>query len=432
MLTRTGTAELHNPLNLIDRYLLRQLIGWYVAIIGVIVFLLSLETIPGLLDQLSKVNESIRLVARSLASLVPEYVAVAIPISLFLSTAISFRRLAMAGELDVFAASGIGNWRMLRVPLALGLTSCVLVVGLRGYLQPAGERQLDSIGRTVESGEFGFALEAGVSHLVAPGARLYFARAESRSGRLENVLFESGKLTIAAGSATLRWNSQDRLVLSLRNGDLIWRSDGGIPHVLRFGRFRLTIPAPVPAPRRLSPPRDRLDRFDFAQLAAHASLDSDAAGLTAAMARASASARIADALLCCLLPLYGFVHGVPPKRSRSAIGIGVGLIEIIIFWRVSALIEDSLTTIAPIAHAGLVVAFALAGLQLAHFQQREGFGAVEQGLGRILQFMRQVLPARIFALFSARVYPEEARQPRAQIDAPRIAQVAVPERGRSM
>ena len=82
---------------LIDRYILRQVIAWYAIVLGVIVLLLCIETTPRLLAQLSGIPGATSLVVRSLASLMPEYVAIGLPIGLFLGTALTFRRLATAG-----------------------------------------------------------------------------------------------------------------------------------------------------------------------------------------------------------------------------------------------------------------------------------------------------------------------------------------------
>src|SRR5688572_24794319 len=92
---RTGTFPLPELL-LIDRYVLRQVTAWYAIVVGVVMFLLCIETTPRLLVQLAGIREGPSLVARSLASLMPEYVAIALPIGLFLGTALTFRRLATA------------------------------------------------------------------------------------------------------------------------------------------------------------------------------------------------------------------------------------------------------------------------------------------------------------------------------------------------
>ncbi len=388
--SQVGVVPLRRPLLLVDRYVLRLMLPWYGAVIGVVVFLLCLETMPRLVATLGALGDGMSLVVRSLASLIPEYVAVALPIALFLATALTVRRLAMAGELDVFAASGLDNRRLLLWPMILGLFSCLLLLGLRGYVQPAGERELDAIGLAVRSGQFGYALDPGVSHQLNRGTSLYFQRVDARSGLLENIIVHHERKIASANSAMLRRSAVSGLILWLNDVTVIWDLDSDRPRVARLRQLRLAIPFAPPRSLPRQSPRDRLDRLSLTQLLHVGTMETRMPDLAAARARASASARIAAALLCCIMPLFGFAHGPPPKRSRSAIGIGVGIVEIILFWRISALIEDRFTAAAPAAHAALVATFAFVALQLARYQQREGFGAVEQVLARMTGIARQL------------------------------------------
>ncbi|WP_158266239.1 LptF/LptG family permease [Allosphingosinicella deserti] len=371
---------------LIDRYILRQVIGWQAIVVGVVMFLLCVETTPRLLVQIAGIREAPSVLARSLASLMPEYIAIALPIGLFLGTALTFRRLARAGELDVFAASGIGNGRLLMGPAALGLLTCALLVGLRGYVQPAGERELDSIGMAVRTGQFGYSIQPGVSHRLGRDSQLYFARIDGASGRVEDVVLHHRHMVAMANRATLDLSADDHVVVALNDVTAIWGSQSGEPRVLRFRALRLAIPVSERQRPPRQPPRERLDRFSLGQLLDFDPTRDGSAEIDVAMAHASVSARAAAAILCCILPLFGFVHGVPPKRSLAAIGLGVGIIEIILFWRLSALIEDRLAPVAPAAHAFLVVFYALVAFQMMRFQQRAGLGAVEQALIHVMRY----------------------------------------------
>lgn len=362
------------------------MIGSYSIVVGVVMFLLCIETTPRLLGQLAGIREGAGLVARSLASLMPEYVAIALPIGLFLGTALTFRRLATAGELEVFAASGIGNGRLLLGPAMLGILTCALVIGLRGYMQPAGERELDAIGMAVRAGQFGYSIQSGKSHRLDRESELYFSRIDSSSGRIEDVVLKHGRMTAIASSATLDLTADDHFVLALNDVTAVWAGVARDPRVLRFRFLRLAIPVPDDRRPPKQSPRDRLDRLSLGQLLAFDSTQQGSAELNAAMAHASVSARAAAAILCCILPFFGFVHGVPPKRSRAALGLGVGIVEIILFWRISALIEDHFAPIAPAAHAALVGVYAIAAFQMMRFQRREGLGAVEQALIRATRY----------------------------------------------
>ena len=168
----------------------------------------------------------------------------------------------------------------------------------------------------------------------------------------------------------------------------------------RFRSFQLAIPIPGHQPVGGRSPRNRLDRYALPDLIALSS-GPGSAGLTQAMATASASGRIATILFCGLLPLFAFALAIPPKRTRSSLGIGVGIVVIITFWKLAALIEDQFVAFAPFGHGAVLLAFAATAFWLLRLQRRHGHGAVEAmldgTLGRI--------PAMVRARFGRRPGP---------------------------
>ena len=384
----TGRPEMPG---LIDRYLLRPLVGRFAAIVGIIVFLLSLETMPRLFEEMRGVKNGAPLVFRSLASLAPEYVGIAIPFALFLATALTFRSLAMRGELDVLAATGLSNWRLLRQPLLLGASCCLLVIALRGYLQPAGERELYRIGDSVAAGDFGFGLEPAVSHSLGRGTRLFFARVDPSGQTIQDVALEAGGYTFLASSARLQ-PTRSGLLVSLDHGDVIPPLDPASPRHFRFAHFTTAIPFDPSIPQRPVSIRDRLDQIDLDQLLG------SGPRVSAQAARAAALSRLSAAMLCLLLPVLGLVFGVPAKRSRSALGLGAGVLLILLFIRLSALVQDHFAAAAVWLDVALVGGFALASAALALVQQREGAGIVEQRLeGAVRKLARALFRVAIIA-----------------------------------
>lgn len=370
---------------LVDQYILRQVLGWYAAVVGVIVALLSLETLPRLIGQLGKVPEGIALIASALLSLTPEYLSIGIPLAVFLGTAITFRRLALAGEIDILAGSGLSDSRLLRWPVIVAIASCLLLLGLRGYWQPAGERRIDAIGLAVAGGDYGFGLEAGVPHSLAPGTDFYFSRI-SADHVLEGVFVQLGPVSVSARAARLSATPDGRVVLSLNEGVIVAEVADHGAQAGRFQSFHLAIPIPGRQPVKRQSPRNRLDRYALPDLLALPAGPASA-GLTQAMAIASASGRIATVLFCGLLPLFAFALAIPPKRSRSGFGIGVGLVIIITFWKLAALIEDQFVATAPVGHMAALLFFAAGASWLLRQQRSRGHGAVEamleSSLGRI-------------------------------------------------
>jgi lipopolysaccharide export system permease protein len=364
---------------LIDRYLLRALVGWFFGTIAVITFLLCMQTMPGFLLELAGVPDPLPILLDSLLNLIPEYIAVAVPISLFLGTALTFRRLALAGELDVLAAVGIGPGRLLRQPLLVGALCAFLVLWLRGYVQPAGERSLDLISSRVRSGEFGFGLAPGSAHSLAPDVTLFFARSDTSRHRIESVAFVGKTFTALAASASLQRSAGGGVLVVFHDGTVIPATLSNLSRVVRFRELSVLVESKPPLQHGPTDASEQLDRVDFDRLFGPG-LNPSGAPLTRTVMRAAAAARIAGALFCFVMPTAGFVLAVPPKRSRSSIGIGVGIVAIVIFWRLSALIESRFAADALLLYGGLLAAFLIASLGLVRYQQRNGPGSVEKKL----------------------------------------------------
>jgi lipopolysaccharide export system permease protein len=354
----------------------------------VTVFALMMETMPRLIARISLLGNGFYFVSQSLVSLIPEYLGIAVPLAIYLATTLAFRRLALSNELDVLAASGMGWTRLLRMPIALALAGCILSLALSGFIQPAGERRLDGLGTTAATGGLGVALPERVPNIIDRNTQLYFD-CMSPAG-LDNVFLQQGTTFVSAQTASLARGAAGDLILNLHDGVMTGTMDGKV-HTSHFTRLRWDVPFESANRPHWKPARDRLQRFDI-----HALLTATASrrtGLPQAVATASASGRCASALFVLLLPLFGFALGVPPKRSRSGLAAGFGILLILLFWRASALIEDHFAWAALQLHALLLIAFAGFGAGLFRLETRYGPGIVEQLLLRLVNRVRKLLPA---------------------------------------
>lgn len=378
--------------SIIDLYILRPMVGWYGSVVGVMLALLWLDILPRLVDQLGKVDSGAQLVLATLVALIPEYLSIGIPLAVFLGTALAFRRLALAGEIDVLAGAGLSDRRLLRWPIIIALASCLLLVGLRGYWQPAGERRIDAISSAVSNGDYGFGIEAGVPHVFGPQSSVYFDRI-GPDRVLEGIFVEQGPTIATARSARIGLSPDGDVVVRMEDGAVTTQMADRTTQAVHFQHFLIAIPAPGQANANRQSHRTQLDRYtlpDLLNLPARAR----AAGLTPPMATAAASGRIATILFCALMPLLAFALALPPKRSRSSIGLGVGIGLIVLFWKASAMIEDTAVGAAPFLHTALLLAFAALITWLLRRQFRLGHGANEAALDRSLGGVARRVAAR--------------------------------------
>lgn len=361
-------------LSIVDRYFASTIFVPLAASLGVIVMLLLLENTPRLIILMADVDRPVRLIISSMEALLPEYLAIGLLVAIYLSIALAIRRLAMLDELGALWASGMSNASILKVPIFVALLGGVLVLGLRGYVQPWGERRLDAIGIEIRTGDHGIRLRPGVITRLSDGGMLSMDRV-LQPGRLSRVFVHLGPMAFAANSAKLSFATGDQLLLHLADGN--FARQGGDGRWLGAGQFRaLTVAIPVEMPP--SHPKsiqDRIDRRSLSRLLIQARGGESGLAPHREQAKAAIEARGISALFCLFLPFLALPLAIPPKRSRSAIGLFVGIVLIIGFIRASTAIEAQVSG-AAINFALLLAAYGFACWLLMRATAREA-GSIE-------------------------------------------------------
>src|SRR3954468_3580697 len=98
--------------------------------------LLLLEKMLRLFDFVAEEGGPVSVVGRMLASLIPEYLSLGIPIGLMLGILLAFRRLATSSELDVMQAVGMSYGRLLRVPFYYAGVLAMVDFAILGFVAP--------------------------------------------------------------------------------------------------------------------------------------------------------------------------------------------------------------------------------------------------------------------------------------------------------
>ena len=190
----------------IDRYLARLILVPLLATLTLAAMLLILDKMLRLFDFVVSEGGPVGVVWRMLANLVPEYLALGIPIGLLLGTLLAFRKLALSSELDSLRAVGLGYTRLLRVPYLFAIALMGLNVAIVGFVQPVaryGYEQLrfdlrsGALGASIKVGEFtnlGKRMTLRVEASEDKGRLLHgvFVRAETRDGRTIAVTADHG------------------------------------------------------------------------------------------------------------------------------------------------------------------------------------------------------------------------------------------------
>lgn len=211
----------------LDRYLLREIAISLVVGLGLFVVVLVFAQILAISDAITGLGISGADLMRALLYSMPPLLGLLLPASLLFATLLAVGRWSSDREILALSAAGISPYRLLRVPLALGLLlggiSAVSMAwgeawgirGLRSLMSRSAQRSLAS---GVRPGEF---------HEWLPGVTF---RAQRTQGELMyDVMFADLRnvrrpLVVSAREGTVKVGERARdIVFDLRDGAMVLR-----------------------------------------------------------------------------------------------------------------------------------------------------------------------------------------------------------------
>jgi lipopolysaccharide export system permease protein len=387
----------------IDRYIARLILVPLLATLALASMLLVLDKMLRLFDFVVSEGGPVGVVWRMLANLVPEYLALGIPLGLLLGTLLAFRKLALSSELDSLRAVGLSYTRLLKVPYLFAVALMALNVAIVGFVQPVaryGYQQLrfdlrsGALGASIKVGEFtnlGKRMTLRVEASEDKGRLLHgvFVRAETRDGRTIVVTADHGTF--------LATDDPDVILLRLSNGRLVHNSPRyRAPRVLRF-RIQ-DLPVDLPAVARF---RGR-GRGEEQEMTIPELFRTGGAGAvppaTRNAVRANFHYRVTEIVMMLLMPLLAVALAVPPKRSTSGLGIFLAIIMVVAYHKVNQYAEEmaALGRVDPLL-ALWTPFFLFAALilwmywTLAYRPGGQPIGALERGFSRLGKGLARLL-----------------------------------------
>ena len=357
--------------NQVDRYIARlTIIPILIVMIGAVLLLL-LENMYRLFSFMLVEGQPLAVVWRMLGSLVPEYLALGIPLSLLIGVMLAFRRLALANELDALQASGFSYLRLLKVPLLMAMPMAALTFVMVGYIQPVAEYGLQDLLFRVRTGQFGLSIKVGEFVRVSDDTTLMvrdiapndvtmsgvFARVTDSSSR--------GQTVITAGSGEfLRTDDPNVLLLQLHDGQAVQRdTPADTPRVVTFDRYDVPIHLPEVADFRSRGGKEsELTLPELNRARSDLSLDAD----SRLRATGEFHHRLIQMVLPFVIPFLAVASAVPPKRSSNPTGMILGFAALIALFKV--LDFGAAATALPVVPLlwGAFAAFATLSIALFH------------------------------------------------------------------
>ena len=205
----------------IDRYIVRQLALALVAVTGGLVALIWLTQSLRFVELVVNRGLSFGVFLELTGLLVPNFVAVILPITMFVVTQFVYQRLAGDRELTVMRAAGLSPWALARPALALAVAVVATCYWLNIWVVPVSYTKFREFQFEIRNRLAAFLLQEGVFTPVSDDMTVYI-RGREPDGTLRGILVEdarqrNSRATILAESGRLINGDSGPRVL-LQNG----------------------------------------------------------------------------------------------------------------------------------------------------------------------------------------------------------------------
>jgi lipopolysaccharide export system permease protein len=218
----------------IDLYILRQLFRPLAVALVVALLVLLIERLLNLLNLILGSDGPFRIVFQIMTYLAPQYLGLALPVSLMLGIMIGFNQMSRSGELDAMQSAGISLMRQTRVAVLAAVLVMVPVAVAVAYLKPIGRYAYQAVVYSITNAAFGALLRPGV--FTEFGGNTYL---------VQDVDTETGRF-----STVFVYQQNDRgesTTITARDGNLISGGKQGPPLLRLFNGVRLSEKATAPS-----------------------------------------------------------------------------------------------------------------------------------------------------------------------------------------
>jgi lipopolysaccharide export system permease protein len=227
-------------MRLIDRYLLRQLLGPTLlaatALAGVALLSQTLSTLDYIVNQRQSAFVFLKITLLAM----PQLVNMIMPVAIFVAGLVALNRLHTEQEIVVCFAGGMSRWRVISPALRLAATIAFFALVLNLFVQPAAARAMRNELFQVRTDLAASLVREGEFTEPAPGLTVY-AQTVDGQGNLRNLFIHQTKPDGSATTYTADYGritrQQGRPVLIMRNGSNQEFSERGVLNFLSFDEY---------------------------------------------------------------------------------------------------------------------------------------------------------------------------------------------------
>ncbi|MFN3524398.1 MAG: LPS export ABC transporter permease LptF [Phenylobacterium sp.] len=224
-------------MRLIDRYLLRQLLGPTLLAALALTCVALLSQSLSALDIIVTQRQSALVFLKITLLAMPQLINMVLPIALFVAALVALNRLHTEQEIVVCFAGGMSRWRVISPAMRLASMFALLALVMNLWVQPAAARLMRETLFQVRTDLASTLVRPGEFTSPAPGLTVY-AQSVDQQGRFHNLFIHQDKsdggattYTAAEGELTQRGG---REVLLMRRGSNQEFSATGVLNFLTF------------------------------------------------------------------------------------------------------------------------------------------------------------------------------------------------------
>ena len=173
-------------MRLIERYLLRQLLGPTILAIAALSIVAMLSQSLGALDIIVNQGQSAFVLIKLTLLTLPQLLVMVLPIALFVAALVALNRLHTEQEIVVCFASGMSRWRVISPAMRLATVVTVFALFLNLWIEPLAERAIRNELFRVRTDLAASLVRVGEFTEPAPGLTVY-AQGSDTGGALRNL-----------------------------------------------------------------------------------------------------------------------------------------------------------------------------------------------------------------------------------------------------
>ncbi|MEM7488888.1 MAG: LptF/LptG family permease [Pseudomonadota bacterium] len=341
-------------MNRIDRYILAEATRRLALALGIVLLALVLERVMRLFEFAADNGAAISTVLQMTASLVPHYLAIALPAAFFISVLLLVARLGDDSELDAMMGAGHSMRRLARPLILAGLVLMTFSTLLYGWIEPYSRYGYRALKHSATHGVWSGEIEAQTFFTPTDDLMIYAGEVNLDGRDLVDVFVRQ---IDEQGTETVTTAATGRLELLPESGmaqvmlqDVVQVTDdpGSGPITMRLRNFQVDPTfslEPTPFRPRGKEQREltlpelwrNADWTPESNKDAAAGVDSDDLDAnvvdppTAAELAAELHGRIVSALSVLIMPFLAIPMGMAAKRQKRGVAIALAAIVLVAY-----------------------------------------------------------------------------------------------------